>query len=237
MRADLSGRGTLRGRVSTPGKQRTLVPITVLGDLAAIGTPFELDARRSPVTALRLDRLGATVRLTWEWPEGATTARVVWRQAVKPAGPTDPQASVMDVTRVVYDSRGVSVAVPAGDYWFGVCTLQSVDGVPSFGPLVLDREVAVGTLHYSIRRARPFSRRRVLSVQGEQPDLVLVAKSGIRPMSPDDGEVLLRAEGGEPARDEEFEVPRSLRKPVHLRAFSLDEHVVLVPSRPDDLIV
>ncbi|QQQ78182.1 hypothetical protein IOD16_06840 [Saccharothrix sp. 6-C] len=237
VRADLSGRGTLRGRASAPGKQRTFVPITVLGDLAAIGTPFELDARRRPVTALRLDRLGSTVRLTWEWPEGASAARVVWRRTVKPVGPTDPQASVRDVTRVDYDSRGVSVPVPAGDYWFGVCTSHSVDGVPSFGPLTLGREVATGTTHYSIRRAHLFSRRRVLSVEGDQPDLVVVAKSGVRPMSADDGEVLLRVEGGEAAHDGEFEVPRTLRRPVHLRAFSLDEHVVLVPSRPDDLIV
>jgi hypothetical protein len=236
LRADLRGRGTLRGRVSAPGKQCTLVPITVLGDLAAIGAPLEVDARLSPVTALRLDRLGATVRLTWEWPEGTTAARVVWRRTVKPAGPTDPLASIMDVTRVAYDSRGVSVAVPAGDHWFGVCTSQSVDGVPSFGPLTLGREVTTGTAHYSIRRARPFSRRRVLSVEGDRPDLVLVAKSGVRPMSADDGEVLLRVQG-DPAHGGEFEVPPILRRPVHLRAFSLDDHVVLVPSRPDDLIV
>lgn len=231
------GRGALRGRLSAPGGRHTVVPVTVLGDLAAIGAPVEVDARQGPVTGLRTCRFGPTVRLTWEWPEGATAARVVWRASAEPTGPTDPEASTLDVTRVGYDSRGVSIPVPEGDHWFGVCTARSVDGAPVFGPLVLRRETATTALRYSVRRAGPLSRRRTLRVEGgpRSPEVVLVAKSGVRPMDAADGRVLLRLAGGD--RDAEFVVPRELPRPVHLRAFSLDDSVVLVPRRPDDLIV
>ncbi|WP_158846651.1 hypothetical protein [Saccharothrix deserti] len=233
----LTGRGALRGRLSAHGKRQTIVPVTVLGELAAIGTPCVVDARQSSVTTLRLDRLGATVRLTWEWPRGTTAARVVWRESVKPAGPTDPQASSLDITKVGYDSRGVSISVPEGDYWFGVCTAQTVDGALSFGPLALRRESTTRTVRYSVKRAGFFSRRWALTVEDDEPPgVVVVAKSGVRPMDADDGEVLLRVDGGE-AASREFEVPRHLRRPVHLRAFSLDERVVLVPLRPDHQIV
>ncbi|MBB5807951.1 hypothetical protein F4560_007719 [Saccharothrix ecbatanensis] len=236
----LTGRGVLRGRLSTPGKRQTLVPVTVLGELAAIGTPFVVDARHAAVSTLRLDRLGTTVRVTWEWPRGATAARVVWRKSAEPAGPTDPLASFLDVTKVGYDSRGVAVPVSEGDHWFGVCTAQTVDGVPSFGPLVLRRESTRRTARYSVHRAGVFPRRRwVLTVEGdEQPSsVVLVGKSGIRPMDRDDGEVLLRVDGDGAAAGRDFAVPRHLRRPVHLRAFSLDDRVVLVPVRSDHLIV
>ncbi|MCP2167106.1 fibronectin type III domain-containing protein [Goodfellowiella coeruleoviolacea] len=236
----LSGRGFLHGRRPAAGRRQTVLPITVLGDLAAIGVPFAVDARQCPVSALRLDRLGPTVRLTWAWPTGATSARVVWRRGAKPVGPTDPEASTVDITRVDYESRGVSISVPEGDYWFGVCTAVSLDGVLSFGPLVLRQESATGTVRYQVRRAGRFSRhRRTLVVEGDHrvPAVVLVAKSGIRPMHADDGEVVLHLDGRESPHSQDFDVPRHLRRPVHLRAFSLDEHVVLVPSRPDQLIV
>ncbi|AXX32187.1 hypothetical protein KCV87_31585 [Actinosynnema pretiosum subsp. pretiosum] len=239
VRAAFTARGALRGRLSVQGKACVLVPVTVLGDLAAIGVAVPVDVRCEPVSALRLDRRGTTVQLTWEWPRGVSAARVVWREGVKPLGPLDPQASVLDVTRVGYDSRGVTVPFQGGDCWFGVCTARQEGGSTSFGPLVLRRETAAGTVRYSIRRAHPLTRRRTLTVEGDLPlpGLVLVGKSGIRPMGADDGVVLLRVENGEVVRDGEFEVPKDLRKPVHLRAFSLDEQVVLVARRPDELIV
>ncbi|RKT52845.1 hypothetical protein [Saccharothrix australiensis] len=234
----LAGRGVLRGRTAEPGRRRVLVPVTVLGELAAIGTPFAVDPRQGPVTALRLERLGATVRVTWEWPPGATAARVVWRASTAPTGPTDPEASTMDITRVGYDNRGVSVTVPAGAHWFGVCTARTADGAPVFGPLTVRRETATRTARYSVRRVGLLSRHRALAVEDDvTPGVVVVAKSGIRPMDAGDGEVLLRVPGGESTAGRPFEVPRHLRRPVHLRAFSLDEHVVLVPLRPDHLIV
>ncbi|MEU5696711.1 hypothetical protein [Actinosynnema sp. NPDC020468] len=230
-----TGPGSLRGRLATPGRRAVVVPVTVLGELAAIGTPVVVDAGQAPVTALRLDRLGATVRLSWEWPAGATAARVVWRAATRPVGPTDPEAACLDVTKVAYDSRGVSIPVPEGEHWFGVCTARTVDGVPGYGPLALRRESTTRTARYSVKRVGVLRRRWVLTVADAAPaELVLVARSGVRPIDADDGEVLLRLEG---AADGGFEVPGHLRRPVYLRAFSRDDRVVLVPLRPDDLIV
>ncbi|MCP2246905.1 hypothetical protein [Lentzea aerocolonigenes] len=233
------GRGELRGRTGSQGKRLTLVPVTILGELAAIGRSCEVDARHSSVRGLRADRLGSTVRLTWEWPAGVSAARVVWRKSVRPTAPTDPESSCEDVTRVAYDGAGVSISVPEGDYWFGVCTSSSTNGVLGFGPMVLCRQSTTGTARYTVRRAGIRRRRRTLVVEGEQdvPSVVLVAKSGVRPMNQDDGEQLLRLDGGTSVLEAEFEVPAHLRRPVHLRAFSQDERVVLVPSRPDQLIV
>ncbi|GAA3888591.1 hypothetical protein GCM10022243_61850 [Saccharothrix violaceirubra] len=229
-----SGRGRLRATLSSVGRRQVLLPITVLGELAAIGTAFTLDARQSPVSGLRADRLGTAVQLTWEWPPGSTSARVVWRPGVKPTGPEDPKASAVDLTRVSYDGRGFSVTVPEGDHWFGVCTSVSTDDVRAFGPLSLTRESTVGTVSYQVVPGPWYARKRRKLIVGGTVPVVLVARSGVRPMNPSDGEVLVRAESG---GSTEFEVPAGLRRPVHLRAFSRDDRVVLVPTRPDQLIV
>ncbi|HEV2781161.1 MAG TPA: hypothetical protein VGX25_17385 [Actinophytocola sp.] len=237
------GRGLLRGRLGIPGKRQILLPVTVLGELAAIGTPCLLDVRHGSVRALRLRRLGGTVRLTWQWPAGATAARVVWRTGARPAGPTDPEASVEDVTRVTYESRGVSLPVPPGDHWFGVCTALTDGGELSFGPLVLMRESTTATVNYTVERHRwPRPRnRRVLVVAGEAgrelPAVVLIAKTGVRPLHPDDGEQLLRTDAGPAPLRVEFTVPARLGRPVYLRAFSSDDRLVLVPARPDQLVL
>jgi hypothetical protein len=237
-----AGAGRLRGRLNAANKRQKLVPVTVLGELAAIGTPCTVDVRHGLVRSLRLSRRGATVQLTWEWPTGATTARVVWRTSAKPTGPTDPNASVHDVTRVTYDSSGVSLPVPAGDHWFGVCTVLSDGSARTYGPLVLKQETTVPTVGYTIERARFWQpSRRVLVVRGEPgmelPDIVLTAKASIRPLDADDGEQLLHIDASTAPLRKEFTVPAGLRRPVYLRAFARDERLVLVPSRPDQLVL
>jgi hypothetical protein len=217
------------------------VPVTVLGELAAIGTPCTVDVRHGSVRSLRLHRRGATVQLTWEWPSGATMARVVWRTSTKPSGPTDPEATVHDVTKVTYESSGVSLPVPAGDHWFGVCTVA--DGTArSFGPLVLKQESTAPTVLYTVERGSLWRRnRRVLVVRGEPglelPSIVLTAKTSVRPLTADDGEQLLRTDAGAAAIRLPFTVPDSIRRPVYLRAFARNEGLVLVPSRPNQLIL
>ncbi|TDV57465.1 hypothetical protein [Actinophytocola oryzae] len=237
-----AGTGRLRGRLDAADKRQRLVPVTVLGELAAIGTPCTVDVRHGSVRSLRTGRRGATVQLTWEWPAGATAARVVWRTAAKPTGPTDPDASVLDVTRVTYDSSGVSLPVPDGDHWFGVCTVLTDGRARSFGPLVLKREKTRATVDYTIERG-PFwrPRLRVLVVRGEPglelPAIVVTARSGLRPLDADDGEHVLRVEAGTAPVRAEFTVPAGLRRPVHVRAFARDDRTVLVPSRPDQLVL
>jgi hypothetical protein len=233
--------GLLRGRLSAPGKRRKLVPVTVLGELAAVGASCTLDVRHGSVRSLRLNRRGETVQLTWEWPPGATAARVVWRTSTKPTGPTDPEASVLDVTRVTYDGSGVSLPVPAGDHWFGVCTVLADGTARTFGPLVLEQESTTLTLHYTVERALFRRNRRVLVVQGEPglelPSIVLTAKTSVRPLDADDGEQLLHTDAGVAPIRAEFTVPASIRRPVYLRAFARDRSLVLVPSKPNHLVL
>lgn len=236
------GRGRLRGRLSMPHKRQVLLPLTMLGELAAIGTPCVLDLRHGSLRSLRLRRLGGTVRLTWEWPAGATMARVVWRTGTKPTGPTDPEASVEDLTRVTYESRGVVLPVPQGDHWFGVCTALTDGGELSFGPLVLRQESTTASVRYTVERHRWLRRNRRVLVVGDEPGralppVVLIAKTGVRPLRPDDGEQLLRTETGTTPLRLEFSVPANLGRPLHLRAFSSDESLVLVPARPDHLVL
>ncbi|KAA2261292.1 hypothetical protein F0L68_17725 [Solihabitans fulvus] len=233
--------GQLRGRPSTSSSQFVLLPITVLGDLAAIGVPCEVDARQTSVRGLQLDRLGATVRLTWEWPAGVAEVLVVWRASGPPQGPGDPAASRTEVTRVSYDSAGVHLSVAGGgDYWFGVCTAFPGGDGKQYGPLTSVRESMTGEARYEVRRASLLSRgKRVLTVDGADvlPDMVLVGKTGTRPMNQDDGVVLLRLSSGPAPVKGQFVLPADLRRPVHLRAFSLDAAVVLVPTHLDQLVV
>jgi hypothetical protein len=237
-----AGRDWLRAGYDVSARRQRLLPVTVLGDLAAIGTPCVVDVRHGTVRSLRVDRLGPTVRLTWEWPAGATSARVVWRTGKKPTGPADPDATQLDVTRVTYDSRGVSIPVPAGDHWFGVCTSLTDGEGRSFGPLVFDRSSTPVSIHYSIERVWSFRRtRRILVVDGEPgtavPSIVVVAKPGLRPLDAGDGVELLAAEAGVAPVRLEFTVPPDLRRPVHLRAFSRDERVHLVAASPGRLVL
>ncbi|MGK3206606.1 hypothetical protein [Amycolatopsis sp. MEPSY49] len=237
-----TGRDWLRAEFDASARRRKLVPVTVLGDLAAIGTSCVVDVRHGTVRSMRATRFGPTVRLTWEWPAGATSARVVWRTGKKPTGPTDPDAAKLDVTRVTYDSRGVSITAPAGDHWFGVCT-SLVDGeARSFGPLVFEQASTPVSIRYSIERVWSFRRtRRILVVDGEPgtavPPIVVVAKQGLRPREAGDGLELLATEAGVAPVRVEFTVPPDLRRPVHLRAFSRDGSVQLVAASPGRLVL
>lgn len=235
-----SGPGQLRWRPSAPGSRVVLVPVTVLGDLAAIGPARTVDVRQSPVRGLRLQRLGSTVRLSWQWPAGAAMARVLWRHGSRPTGPTDRAASFRDVTKVTHDSQGIAIGASQGDCWFAVCTVVDDKQGRTFGPLVVQHESVAGTASYTVAKVR----RRgpwVLTIHTEQdvelPPVVLQAKTGARPMGSEDGRRLGSADGGRSPLQVEFDVPSDMRRPIHLRAYSLDENVVLLPSQPAQLVV
>ncbi len=97
------------------------------------------------------------------------------------------------------------------------------------------------SIRYSVERVWLRRTRRMLVVNGEQglavPSIVLVAKSGVRPLDASDGQELHVTEAGTAPLRAEFTVPSALRRPVHLRAFSRDEHVHLVPASPGQLVL
>jgi hypothetical protein len=167
------------------------------------------------------------VVLTWQWPMWATDVRVVWRADQPPTGPLDPRANAVEISRAAYAGRGarITAALP-GEHWFGVSVVDS----GRFGPMAAVCSIRVREVRYSVRRA-PWWRRGGLLVAvhgpGPAPDIALVAKSGSRPLAPEDGVEVVRLPAPGPTGPVRFSVPRHLRRPVFLRAFSLDETVAL----------
>ncbi|CCH29497.1 hypothetical protein ABZ816_15885 [Actinosynnema sp. NPDC047251] len=229
------------GRASVPladlAGQRVLVPVAVSGPLAAIGPATRVTPPLEPVIGLHARRFGPQVVLSWQWPMWATDVRVVWRVDGPPTGPLDPQATVVEISRSAYEGRGARItATLPGEHWFGV----SVVDCGRFGPMVTVSSTRLREVRYSVRRAAWWRRGELLvAVHGPEPtpDIAVVAKSGSRPLAPEDGVEVLRLPALGPPEPVRLRVPRQLRRPVFLRAFSLDETVALAHPAPHLLVV
>lgn len=226
---------SLTGQARVPAAQagRTLVPVTVSGLFAAIGPPAVVDISLEAVTGLQVVRLGPQVQLSWHWPVWSDEVLIVWRHGTPPTGPTDPDAHRLRVTRTAYLTRGVRVsAAEPGDHWFGVCAV----GDDHFGPLTTVDSPCPVQIRY---RMHGRSRTRTVEVECDAnlPDVVVLAKSGHRPLTLDDGVVLATLPGGRPASRAELTVPPHLPRPVHLRAFALDDTMWMCHPDPRDLVV
>jgi hypothetical protein len=229
------------GRASVPladlAGQRVLVPVSVSGPLAAIGPATRVAPPLEPVSGLHARRFGPQVVLTWQWPMWATDVRVVWRLDGPPTGPLDPQATAIEISRAAYAGRGARItATLPGEHWFGVSVVDS----GRFGPMVTVCSTRLREVRYSVRRAAWWRRGELLvTVHGPEaaPDIAVVAKSGSRPLAPEDGVEVLRLPALGPSEPVRFRVPRHLRRPVFLRAFSLDETVALAHPAPHLLVL
>jgi hypothetical protein len=234
-------RSELRARPG-PGTGRiVLLAVTVLGDLAALGPTRVLDRRIRPVANLRATRQGRAVELTWVWPDEVIEVRVLHRVDAEPNGPDDLAAQWRMVSRASYDSVGARFALQPGKNVFAVCTTAVSDNARTFGPLVKVAVQSVEEVAYRIARARKFGKRRVLTIGSpsgpELPRMHLVARSRIRPMERTQGHLLLDLTGGVPELSHEFEIPRELTRPLHLRLFSLEPSVIMRPEEPEQLII
>ncbi|QFZ18629.1 hypothetical protein [Saccharothrix syringae] len=229
------------GRASVPlaalAGQRVLVPVTVSGPLAAIGPATRVAPPLEPVTGLHARRFGPQVVLSWQWPMWATDARVLWRVDGPPTGPLDPQATAVEISRSAYAGRGARItATLPGAHWFGVSVADS----GRFGPMATVCSIRLREVRYSVRRAAWWRRDHLLlAVHGPEPtpDIAVVAKSGSRPLVPEDGVEILRLPAPGPPGPVRIRVPRPLPRPVFLRAFSLDETVALAHPAPHLLVV
>ena len=212
---------------------RTLVPVTTSGAFAAIGRPAHVRIPPEHVTGLQAVRLGAGVQLSWHWPAWSRAVQVVWRHGTPPTGPDDPAAHRLRVTRTAYLTRGLRVtAAEPGEHWFGVCTADD----DQFGPLATVECPCPVQLRYHLRgRAR--TREVLVECAAPLPDVVVLAQSARRPLTPDDGVVLATLPGGQHTSRAEFTVPATLRGPVHLRAFALDDSTWVCHPDPRDLVV
>ncbi|MGW4211226.1 hypothetical protein ACWEIJ_24760 [Lentzea sp. NPDC004789] len=211
---------------------RTLVPVTTSGAFAAIGLPANVQIPPEHITGLQAVRLGAQVQLSWHWPAWTRAVQVVWRHGTPPTGPDDPAAHRLRVTRAAYLTRGLRVtAAEPGSHWFGVCTADD-----QFGPLATVESPCPVQLRYHLRgRAR--TRELLVESAAPLPAVVVLGQSARRPLTPDDGVVLATLPGGERTGRAEFTVPATLRGPVHLRAFALDDSTWVCHPDPRDLVV
>jgi hypothetical protein len=237
----LRRRSELRARPRPGTGSITLLAVTVLGELAAIGPTRVLDRRTRPVSDLRATRQGHSVQLTWVWPEEVIEARVLHRVGAEPTGPDDGAAQWHMISRVSFDAVGAHFALEPGENVFAVSTTSVNAKGRSFGPLVKVKVVSLAEITYRIARAGIFGKRRVLTVGAAAgpalPRMQLIARPRVRPMERTQGPVLLDLAGGVPELTREFEIPRDLGRPVHLRLFSLEPGIVLRAEHTDQLIV
>ncbi|TCJ35615.1 hypothetical protein [Parafrankia sp. BMG5.11] len=195
------------GRVALPVRPRhgraflTAVTCAAGGSVAVVGATVPISLADA-VRGLTAARFGDAVRLRWDWPEGASLARVQWY----PAGSTGdgPTGEVEIRPRRYIDSGGLEIQVGSDPVTVAVRTVtgEEEDRVvsPPVTVLVPGRGVEVT---YELRPARlPWPRRAVLEVVCDRtcrlPPLVVVGRSdGILPLSATHGTALARL----PARD------------------------------------
>ncbi|WP_018687144.1 hypothetical protein [Actinokineospora enzanensis] len=186
------------------------------------------------ITGFSATPVGARMRLQWDWPPGVTHARVVWRVGTPPTGPADSRAYCLDITRDGYLAEPVEVRQHGLDeHWFGVC--PCLDG--RYGPLATVRARPTPEVSYSIRPTRWFeSGTHVVSAHGPGglPAIVVIAKPGSAPRSVRDGLELARLA---PNTTQQITIPRRMARPVHLRAFPLDDRVRLRHPGQAELVV
>lgn len=221
------------------GRRRWIVPVTVSGELAAVGRPVEHDRRLPPVIGLRAVRQGHQVRLMWEWPTRAGDARVLVRNGQPVAGPTDAEASAIRVSRAHYERSGCRVPVEAGaQLWFAVCVAAYDNGEELCGPLVQTSLAAPVVARFTIVPAGRGRRRIDVTGQAPLPQVQVRGRVALPPLTADDGTALLVLTP--PSQDATtmnavFDLLPG--RPLHLRAFPTGAGVELVPDDPHQLRV
>ena len=236
------GRDPAGLRIALPadGRRRWVVPLTVAGDLAAVGTAVEQDLRLPPVSALRAVLQGNHARLSWEWPDRAGEARVLVREGAPVDGSDDADATATVLSRAVFERSGCRLPAPPGaDLWFAVA-LTAHDGEREIlGPLVQTRLTAPATVSYAILPAGRDRRRIVVTGSAPLPPVEVRARVSYPPLRPGEGDALVtvRPDDAADRMSAEFGLPRG--RPLHLRAFAVDpaEPVELRCADPDQLRV
>lgn len=210
-----------------------LVPVTVLGSLAAHGTPVRVESPPVPVRNLRADVLGSEVQLTWEWPDAVNQAVVVWRRETCPTGVDDPQASRRPLTRAAYASQGCYVAGLRGRCWFGVVTSATGGGRQWHSALRLTEVMINKEVRYAVRQPRWTRGKRLIEVSWDEPEplppLKVVVKNGTRPRDVTDGMVLEALPGAPSPYTTTVTLPTEMDRP-HIIVFSDDPGIVVIPA-------
>lgn len=193
---------------SSPPTVAWYLPVTIVGDRAAIGAAVR-HVEAPPVEALEVTDCRSELHLTWRWPPDTSEAVVLVRGDEPPTGVDDPCAVSLKVDRAVIAQGGCVLPVSEeGDLHVAVLAAVRVGGerlygTPSEGARrTLSRGGEQGEIHYHVGTTRRW-RQRKLTVVAEGPlalpDLVLVHHGSVLPLARQSAERELgRLSGGQP---------------------------------------
>jgi hypothetical protein len=210
--------------VTVPSGRFVYVPFTVdaASGTAVVGEAVLLGVTE-PVRQLVARRTGDEVDVAWVWPPAVNLAEVTFT-------PTRGAPAVRRVTRGQFTQSGCRIPVSPGG---GRVSVRTVERGPAGEAFSAAESVPVDgvpvAVRYHLRRTGgPFSRKRLLNVDVDQPcdgvELLLVAASGpAMPVRPEQGRVVARVTGLSLRPDAPwqmpFTVPGGLSKPYWLRCF------------------
>lgn len=203
--------------------------VTIVGDLALAGAGLSYLALPE-ISKVRAVANGRQAKVTWQWPEDTTLARVVWRHDRQPEGPRDGDAEAIDYRLGEYRDRG-GCEIELGErraLFVAVYPAARVDGEVVYGSAAgRGARAALRTeskteMRYSVRCSGVLRKRLEVDVrepaEGELPSLVLVGREGeILPRSASDGTVLARLGGAGP-RSHSVDL-RGVSRPLAVRLF------------------
>ncbi len=182
------------------------------------------------ITDVRAVDLGASVRVTWSWPERVRAAVVLSRRDRQPVDADDERALRLAITQAQYTEQGgVELqAVGTEPVFLAVFPAMRMGeelvcpgGTDRRARLAVRRSAKVD-IRYAVRRSGLRKRQvcfEVLEPAEPLPELVLVAKRGeLLPRTADDGSVIARLGGHAGPREQGFDLGE-LGRPVAVRLF------------------
>lgn len=171
--------------------------LTLNVQMAVIGVTNKF-ANIPDVTATRLEKNAGVLQAYWKWPQESTVAIVGWRSDAYPTGIDDPNAQTVRVTIAEFNSKGrfflpingdndcylsvfAGIVTPDGDVFAG----GQSDSARAFST----SETQI-TIMYSVKKGLLSSKRKIeftASKECNLPTVVIIAKSGLLPVSINDG--------------------------------------------------
>lgn len=209
----------------------------VVGEAAVLGVT-------EPVRQLVARRTGNEATVAWEWPASVSLVEVTFT-------PAHGSATTRRLTRGQFAEAGCRIQVGSAGGRISVRALTRGYGSETFSaPASVTVDGVNATISYHLLRAggtvNPFSRRRLLRVESDQPcdgvELRLVAAAGLAmPTRPEQGQLVEHVSGlalrpGVPW-EAPFTLPSRLPKPYWLRCFVVRPSELRVIDPVDEMKV